>query len=363
MIGQTIESRPGLPLGAIFWLLLALLLDVLAVVQQNVHVAVVSLLPWLVAVLFWRMRDRIFTARFTETALEMDEPPLEVRYADLQGLLAPRRPDNPFKAGPRAYLIQVIHASGVLLIPARLSVPADEVFSFLYRQFSPSGSRDVPSNLADFLRDEERRFGPEQVWTYRGRAHLGRSKRRLRLVAFFLALTLAAVVWLVWGIIQNHEGWIVGGSIFAFFGVLFSLIVWLMGGQNFSGVRKWRQAGLVVAPDGLALAQGDLVGELRWDEVLDVKLGKSAASFQFASSSQPLRGIVLKVEGAVIVIADVYDRPLALIYQNIRHYWQGQPRDEDWDREAMPRRPTEPNRAVVPGAPLPPSNKGISPPE
>src|SRR5262245_24543700 len=101
MIGQTIESRPRPPLGAIFWLLLALVLDGLAVVQGNVHLAVVSILPWLVAALIWRIRERSLTVRFTETALEVDEPPLEVRYADLQGLLAPRRPANPFKAGPR----------------------------------------------------------------------------------------------------------------------------------------------------------------------------------------------------------------------------------------------------------------------
>jgi hypothetical protein len=349
MIGQTIESRPRLPLGAIFWLLIALLLDVLAILQANVHIAIGSLLPWLIAILFWRMRERSFTARFTETALEVEEPPSEVRYTELQGLLAPRRPANPFKAGPRSYLIQVIHTGGVVRIPARLNVPSDEVFSFLFGRFSPSGSREVPSKLVDFLRRRERQFGPEQVWTYRARAHLGRSKQRPRLMAFFFALAVAGAAWLVWGIVwgivldRAEEGmsWFGVGFAGLVFGGLFSLALWLDGRRNFSGIRKWQQCGLVVAPDGLALVQGDMVGELRWDEVHDVKIGRSPAVFQYSTSTRPPNGIVLKVEGANIVIVDVYDRPLALIYQNIRHYWQGQQRDDDWDGDVLPNRSSE----------------------
>ena len=36
----------------------------------------------------------------------------------------------------------------------------------------------------------------------------------------------------------------------------------------------------------------------------------------------PFRGIHLLVEGTRIVIADLYDRPLPLIYDHIRSYWQ-----------------------------------------
>lgn len=361
MIGQTIEARARLPLGAIFWLLLALLLDGLSVAQGNVHWAIGSLFPWLMAALLWRNRERSLTARFRETALEVEEPPLVVRYADLQGLLAPRRPDNPFKAGPRSYLIQVIHSGGVLRIPPRLNVPSDEVFSFLYRQFSASGSRDVPPTLADFLRHRERTFGPDQVWTYKARAHLGLFKGLRWFRAFFLSLLLAAAVWIVCGIVLQVEGWVGAGIFGMIFGGIFSLLLWLDGMRNYSGIRHWRKSGLVVAPDGLALAQGDLVGELRWDEVHEVKLGKITASFQMAPSSQPLRGIILKVEGAIIVISDVYDRPLSLIYQHIRHYWQGQMREEDWDDDALPYPSTPPNGAILPGAP--PPSKGITSPE
>lgn len=174
------------------------------------------------------------------------------------------------------------------------------------------------------------------------------------------AIVLSAVAWLIWGIAQGQEGWIVGGSFGLIFGGLFALLSWLSGRQNLGAVRKWRQAGVVVAPDGLALVQGELVGELRWDEVRDVKFGKSSTSFQFTTTAQPLRGIVLKVEGAIIVIADLYDRPLALIHQNICHYWRGQVAD---DRAAMPVMPLDKVRPAAPEAIRPRRSDGIAPAE
>jgi hypothetical protein len=302
----------------------------------KVDVAVLSLLPWLGALLLLRARPRPFVARFTETAVEVEEPPLEVPYASMQGLLAPRRPTNPYKAGPPSYLIQVIHTGGVLCIPARLNVPSDEVFSFLLRQFTPSGSRDVPNTLADFLRRKERAFGPERVWTYRARPYFGRFKQYPGWSAFFAALTLTSGAWLAWGIVNQQGGWIAGGFFGLLFGIVFSVVLWAAGRQSMGIGRGWRQAGLVIAPDGLALSQGDMIGQLRWDEVRDVKVCTASESFRVMVSTQNVRGIVLKVEGAVIVIADIFDRPLALIHQHICHYWRGGAGGEDDRGSTLP---------------------------
>jgi hypothetical protein len=78
---------------------------------------------------------------------------------------------------------------------------------------------------------------------------------------------------------------------------------------------------LVVAPSGLALYQGDLCGKLRWEELKRVRLG-SAASGRYSSDGSH-RGLVLEVEGAAISIANVYDRPLELIYRLVMIYWKG----------------------------------------
>jgi hypothetical protein len=40
-----------------------------------------------------------------------------------------------------------------------------------------------------------------------------------------------------------------------------------------------------------------------------------------------------------------------LIYQNIRHYWQGQSPDDDWDGDAMPRRAAEGIKPTKGGSP------------
>ncbi len=332
MIGQTVECRPAPPVGPALWLLAALACDVLAAGLREVNWAVLSLLPWLAALLLWRARPRPFVMRFTEDALEVGDEPLVVRYADLEGLRARGRPANPFKAGRRSYRIQVFHAGGVLHVPARLDVPSDDVFVFLYRQFSPCGSRDVPAELADYLRHQERRFGPQRVWTYCGRTFRAGGEPPRRLTAFFLALALCGAGWLLWGVIRPSP-WAVGGGALLLVGGFLSFTLWLAGrpARRRAGAGKRQRTGLVIAPDGLALLQGDLSGELRWDEVRNVKLAERAGP----NSAAP--GIVLQVKGAVITVTDVYDRPIALIHQQICHYWRGQPAGEGGEWEGAPR--------------------------
>jgi hypothetical protein len=343
------------------------MLDVLGVVYGTVHLAVGSFFPLLVGLFLWRVRARPFTARFTETALEVDEPPLEVAYADLQGLIAPRRPANPFKAGPRSYGIWVIHREGVLQIPGRLDVPSDDVYGFLFGRFSPGGSRDLPELLAPYLRHKERAYGAERVWSYRARARWEHGLQPRRLRAFFLALLLSGVVWLIWGSVRGEAGWVVPGATILICGGLFTWYFWLMGRQpRYPAGRRGRKSGLVISPEGLALVQKDLVGELRWDELRDVKL-LQGNSWQFYAElaegrSATFATILLKVEGAAIVIADVYDRPLALIYQNICHYWRGKARADE-DSETVRHWASEPNRAAAPEASFPPSSPNITPPK
>jgi hypothetical protein len=352
MSEQTIQSRPRFPLGALLFCLLALALDAPAVVERNVNFAVGSAFPWLAAVLFWLKRGRRVSFRLTPTALEVEEPPQSIPYEGLEGLLAPGRPPNPFKVGPRSYTIQVLHRDGAFRIPARLTVPSDEVFGFLFRQFSPGGSRDVHPSLADFVRRKERDFGPGRVWTYRARTHLGRGPERPRLAAFSLALLLTAVIWLPWGIATRDEGWIGGGSLILVFCGLFAVLAWSTTRRPTGLVRikHWQKSSLVIAPDGLALVQGDMSGRLAWDEVLDVKVRTRPALFQtYGSTNMP--GIVLKVEGAEVVIADLYDRPLPLIYQQVHHYWGSEATEEDWERAGDPprhRRPPGPPEGYAP---------------
>jgi hypothetical protein len=331
MTGQTIASRRPLPLWPVLLGLAAAGLDVAAAVTGASALAVLSAWPWLAALLMLPAWPRRFEARFTETALEVIVPPLVVPYADLEGLRAPR-PLNPYKAGKRRYPIQILHAGGVLHIPAALNVPSDQVFAFLYQQIPAGGDRDVPDDLRDFLVRKERAYGRERVWACTARTHLGKGRRYLRAAAFFLALALAGVFWVVWGLNRRQEGWVAAAIPALFLGLLFAVLFCLdsLRGSGTVRVKGWQRSGLVVAPDGLALVQGDLTGQLRWDEVRDVTLGRGSRGFFYTEPGQLGTGIRLKVEGAVILIADIYNRPLFAIYQKIREGWQeGSDDDED----------------------------------
>jgi hypothetical protein len=62
---------------------------------------------------------------------------------------------------------------------------------------------------------------------------------------------------------------------------------------------------------------GTVAGELR-----NVVYRDKPRSFRL-EADRPVRGIELVVPGATIVIADIYDRPLPLIYDRIVSYWRG----------------------------------------
>jgi hypothetical protein len=329
MIGQKIALRPSKPVGAAIFLVLGMALDLAGVATHNYHWAIASVLPWFAALLFLWNREKPFEAEFTETGLEVAHPVSFIPYEDIQGLQAWRRPANPYKAGPRSYSINVLHTRGFLRIPGRVNVPSDEIFGFLYSRFSPRSSREVHPVLKDYRRRKEEEFGPDQVWTYGARANLGRGSDMPQLRAFWLAVCLSGVVWAVLGGLLEAQGkernaaWLAVGFSAFFFGGLVWLIFWLLARPLPRRIKDWQRSCLIICPDGLALVQGDLRGQLRWDELLDVTAQHGAGHLR-SSAGQVGPGLLLKVEGAVIFVADVFDRPLSFIYEQIRYFWKAE---------------------------------------
>jgi hypothetical protein len=120
---------------------------------------------------------------------------------------------------------------------------------------------------------------------------------------------------------KEFFGWLPVGILLAAFGGIFSLVFWRLGTATRVRIKNWRKASLVISPVGLAMVQGDVQGELRWNEVQNVRLRGRAKGIHVTSETT-MPGIVLSVEGAKILIADIYDRPLAAIYENILKYWR-----------------------------------------
>jgi len=320
MIGETITAPPAGRWPAAACAGAGAALFVASAVSGNRHWLFLGLLPLALGLALTFLRRRAFVAHFTADSLEVEAPsPRSVPYDNLQGLWAPQRPLDPDRPGPASYPIGVIDADGVVEIPAGLDVPSDQVFRFLSSRIPPTGSRDIHPALADFRCHQELRYG-KHVSAYRARSHLGTrlGAGRRSLVALVFGLT--GVLWMALsGFREPFIPWGVFGVILAIFGFAFALI-FLLADDAPCGVRHWRKAGLVVSPGGLALVQGDLKGELRWDELREVELKTDTA--WFGNERGPR--MVLVVPGARIVVPDIYDRPLGMIHAQIDRYRRGQ---------------------------------------
>jgi hypothetical protein len=327
MIGEQIESRPSFPVGALIFFLIAVALMVLALVVQNIHPAVGAVLPLCItSALLWN-RTPPFAGVFTEEALEVSYPgTATIPYDSLQGLWGKGRSSDPTKPGRRSFAISIAHADGTLEIPARLNVPSDDVYLFLYERFPPEGARGVSPLLQEYLEEQEKAFGPERVFCYRARAHMGRTSTYRRARAVSLAFVAAGVLWCVMpAFLPKGQGigWLVAGITVVIFGLLFFVAFLAESRRSVGGgrIKNWRKSSLVISPVGLALVQGDVKGEMRWDELRDLKMRSVHKSFEFHSTDF-FPGITLVFEGATVTIADIYDQPQRIIFERIRAYWK-----------------------------------------
>jgi hypothetical protein len=125
------------------------------------------------------------------------------------------------------------------------------------------------------------------------------------------------------GLSHNGVAALVGGIVAALFGAPIALYYWLRRHGDPPNIKKWRESCLVVSPGGIGLRQGQLKGELKWREVVGLTLRKKAA-FSVAGGQDSAPGVVLTIQGATIVIADIYHRPLEHVYRLMRRHWNEQ---------------------------------------
>jgi len=322
MIGRIIESRRPFPWDVLVFVVMGVPFLAFAILVPNYELAVAACLPLLIALALAGRRERLLRFELTETAIEVHDPPQTIPYESLESLIALARPGDPDKSGPRHYPIDVVHEDGTLHIPSLLNVPSDKVFSFLLLTFSLSGSAHANPALRDYLDEQTNTFGPDRVWCYRARSTLG-TRAPGKGMAVSLGILLAGIVWVVVGIAVKLGGWIAGGIFVAILGLILLLVGRSQSSRPHSRrIKTWQKAGLVISPVGIALIQGDLKGEMRWDELRDMKLKTPPHSFQYGHNPFGW-GILLSFEGAQISIADIYDRPLPLIYKQMRDYWRG----------------------------------------
>ncbi len=329
MIGRRIASEPGRSAAPIVFLALGAVLVVIAFTAHDISWALGAALPLSMGVALLLVPDRPFVATFREHAILVGSPPEEVPYASIEGLFGVNRPRSPHLPGPSRYAIHVLHPAGSIHIPASIDASCDEVYRFLAEQVPTRGSRQVHPLLADYLAQQEATFGADRVWSYRAATHLNSRPRHRRLQAATLGALVGAGIWLVGSAIlgesrlgESHAGWI-GAALTVIVTGLIVLLATVVDRNRRSPhrIKDWKQSSLIISPVGLALVQGDIQGEVRWDELRDVKLIDKVRGFRLSNSILG-PGIELKVAGASILIADIYDRPLHVLHERIADYWR-----------------------------------------
>jgi hypothetical protein len=323
---QEIHSTPRPPVFAVLFTLAGCGLVSAGLVTHHPAFYLLAIPAAAAAIGLWCSRPRPFAAELTGTGLRVSSGE-EIPFSAIESVTLNGRPQDPqgkLKPGP----VGVIHKQGVVEIPVSANVPVVDLYHTLLARSAASSSCSIHPDLRSFHDNEVQTFGVERVWCYGARSRLGRraSIARSRLICILAGVT--GIAWLVlppWILRWNTEDaapWMGIGAMALVLSFLIFLLL-LIGQRSREGLFKnWQSSNVVVGPSGIAVVQGDLKGTLRWDELLDVKVGVKGPLFSFAGSQDAHGGLHLTVAGAVIRIADVYDRPLPCMAAVIRQYWK-----------------------------------------
>jgi hypothetical protein len=279
---------------------------------------IAAVLPLTLGVSLWLVgRESPFTATCREEGLEIERAgePILVPYASIQNIKVGGLLADPAGFRKASCPIDVLHKGGVLRIPSRLNFPSHEVYRFLAERVPGSGERDVNPVLAEYLERQEQYFGPDSVATFRasGRRLTG---ARPGYRAFLIGMMAAGAAWLAVGISGFGEtAWGIAGTLCLVSGRLLYMTSFAEP-MRVGPMKNWNNASVVIGPHGMAMVQGDIQGEVRWPELLEIRFNTKPLAFSLGSQSG-FPGILLRVKGADIVIADIYDRPLHVIYNHI----------------------------------------------
>jgi hypothetical protein len=322
MIGSRIEHQPRFPWMASLFLVAAAGLVAWAAAVRNPQPAIGAVMPLLLGAGLWLAREPAFSATITEEALVVAGPEggndTIVPYAEIEGVRGIGRPLDLEKPGKRSFPIHVVYPGGSVRIPAGINLPCEDVYRFLISHLPEHGSLPTAPALVEYLQQQGATFGPDRVYAYCAARRIVPWRTYGAFRTGCLAVVAGGTAWVILGLaLPDSNHWTIIGGLVAFF----SLLLWaatfasnqVVGGP---AVKNWQQSALVISPLGLAMVQGVVEGSIRWDEIREVRFQDRVRSFGVSAEVAGV-GIHLLVEGARIVIPDIYDRPLQVIYRRI----------------------------------------------
>lgn len=311
---EAFESRRGFGVG--LWLGIAggVLCIAIGASERSAEWLVLSAAPFSVAASLGLARERPVRIEVDGDFVRVDRPPVEFSVEQIEGLTASGKPTaNRFE-------IRVYHPEGRVRIPAKLDRPSCELYAILVSRMSPSGRRDVPPTLRAFRDEQTQKHGEENVFTFCARRFVAERRNRIG-VAVTLGLAVGLTVSASLGLVVAANPGPFSGIVFAM-AVVLGLFAFILWNEGPSRPKNWQESGIVIAPGGLALTQGELKGKMRWDELLRIDHPPRTGSIGTHRTHVSQAGVGLAVAGAYIVIADYYDRPPAMIYEQLVRHWQ-----------------------------------------
>jgi hypothetical protein len=320
VIGSRVGSRDAPPRNAFLCLAGGIALGALGMIARLPAMVPLAACPLAIGTCLLLVGERRFDARFTADAIDVARPRQRIPYVSL---LEVRPLSSPGQARPLEFSIQVVHARGLLLFPASLTVPSERVYAFLKGYVPEHPPRILPPALEEYRAEQETRFGADRVWPYVGRRGKDLPTRRgLRGLASGLFAT--AAVWTAVPLLQRESepGWWVAAVVA---GLLAALLVLLdhVNRRRTGAAGEPPKAGsqaVVISPLGLAVQQVPVSGHLGWEEIRKVSI--RAPGGRFSGNTTAVAAIALEVEGTTILLTDTYDRPLAEIHERILRYWR-----------------------------------------
>jgi hypothetical protein len=322
MIGTRLEASRRFPFFALLFAAVGALLLVVGLLQKSLEFALLATLPLSWAIVIFVRRPAPIEGEVTGDALVLHEPhPQTVPYHSIQSLRMGNKTLSPEHPRLRPAPLTILHAKGALRLPKVINDSPRTVmqlYRFLWDHLQGSGSRNINGQLQEFLQEQEALFGPDMVYTFRARNRPGVPTSTGGAQSLLAVTMFLGIVWIYvaasWDLNEAFRVW---GIVFLMCGGLGWLIAWAAG-RTSATVKGWEQASLVISPGGLALVQGHIQGILRWEEVHDVDSHDKHRAFRISQ----LYGVSLRVAGAQILIADIYDRPSAVIARLIESYWR-----------------------------------------
>lgn len=313
MIGQTFEARPRFSIGSVIFLLIGVLFLTASMAQQNVNLAIFAILPITIAVNLWRVSRRRLVATLQNEHIELLEPQATIPYSDLKSVT--------LKQSKKPVLV-VESTRGLYYIPHIIDVSLVNLYEFLVQRVPPQPPKQPHYGLQDYHAEQVATFGIDRVWIFnsisKGRRIIFQSG--LKGLSVTHAMLLTGTLWctLPWFFLDKEAvGWLGGGITLLIFGGLFWLLLREHGSNSKAAPYKLRNSCLIISPLGIAMIQGDLQGQLRWDEIRRVTNKFKSGSFRISNANT---GLVLSIDGSQIVVMDIYDVSIDRIEDIIRRH-------------------------------------------